>query len=214
MQDFLTVLPMAFVMVAGPQIVTAIMLAAGERPRRDSAFFLAGAAAATLLGVTVAYEVARLLKSRATGTTGDAGAERALDFAILGLLLFLAWKVFRDRRRSAPPRWMAKLETASPLLALRVGFLLFLLLPGDVITMATVGAFVAHRGMPWWHCLPFVALTLALAGAPLILLLLFGARSARALPAAREWMSSNSWIVSEIVIAFFLIMTLRELLAP
>lgn len=213
MHDFLTVLPMAFVMVAGPQIVTAIMLAASQRPRRDSGFFLVGAAGATLLGVAVAYAVAGTLKHRTSSSAGDA-TDRAIDGAIVALLVALAWKVFRDRTRSEPPRWMAKLQTASPLFALRIGFLLFLLLPGDIVTMATVGAFVAHHGMPWWHCLPFVGLTVALAATPLILLLLLGRRVGRVLPKARAWMSSNSWIVSEVVIAFFLVMTLKDLLGP
>ena len=107
---------------------------------------------------------------------------------------------------------MAKLESATPLFSLRIGFLLFLLLPGDLISMFTVGAYLAHHGAPWWHGLVFVALTVALAGIPLLLLLALGKRAQALLPKARDWMTKNSWIVSEIVIAFFLLMTLKDLL--
>jgi hypothetical protein len=31
-------------------------------------------------------------------------------------------------------------------------------------------------------------------------------------PQARDWMTTSSWIVSEVVIAFFLLMTLKSLL--
>jgi len=213
MNDLPIVLPMAFVMVAGPQIVTAILLATGVRPRRDSAFFLLGAGAATAIGVTAAYWLTGLLGKHASPFQGDDRIERAVDLAIVVLLLLLAWKVFRQRRCTEPPRWMAKLETATPLFALKMGFLLFLLLPGDLLSMATVGAHLAHHDAPWWHCLFFVALTVSLAGLPLLLLLSLGKRAQVLLPETRNWMTKSSWIVSEILIAFFLLMTLKSLLA-
>ncbi len=206
------VLPMAFVMVAGPQIVTAILLATGTRPRRDSAFFLFGAGIATFIGVTASYFLTGLVKGRGAALGGDARVERATEVAIIVLLILLAWKVSRERGRSQPPRWMAKLESATPLFSLRIGFLLFLLLPGDLISMFTVGAYLAHHGAPWWHGLVFVALTVLLAGLPLLLLLALGKRAQALLPKARDWMMKNSWIVSEIVIGFFLVMTVKDLL--
>jgi pilus assembly protein TadC len=211
MRQLLTVLPMAFVMVAGPQVVTAIVLATGVRARRDSVFFLAGAAAATTLGVTLAYRLTGLLKTGVASSKADGLIEHDVDLAIIGLLLFLAWKVFRERFRSKPPAWMARLETASPFFAFRIGFLLFLLLPGDVVTMFTVGAHLARHGAAWWHGLIFVGLTVLLVAVPLLLLLLFGKRASNLLPEARDWMTKNSWIVSEIVIGFFLLMTAKSL---
>ncbi len=205
------VLPMAFVMIAGPQIVTAILLATGERPRRDSAFFLLGAGVATFLGVTASYFLTGLMKHRETGSF-DPRVARAIEIAILVLLAALAWKVWRERGRSQPPKWMAKLEDATAVFALKIGFALFLFLPGDLISMFTVGAYLAHHGAPWWHGLVFVAFTVALAGIPLLLLLALGRRSRALLPEARDWMTKNSWIVSEIVIGFFLLMTAKDLL--
>ena len=138
--------------------------------------------------------------------------ERAIEVAIIVLLVFLAWKVSRERGRSQPPRWMAKLESATPLFSLRVGLLLFLFLPGDLVSMFTVGAYLAHHDAPWWHGLVFVALTVALAGIPLFLLWRSANGRRRSCREARDWMTKNSWIVSEIVIAFFLLMTLKDLL--
>jgi small neutral amino acid transporter SnatA (MarC family) len=48
----LTVLPLAFVMIAGPQIITAVLLATGRDPRRNSLAFLTGAALAITAGTT------------------------------------------------------------------------------------------------------------------------------------------------------------------
>ncbi len=203
---------MAFVMIAGPQIVTAILLATGARPRRDSAFFLLGAGAATSIGVTAAYRLTGLLRGRASPLEGDARVQHAIDLGILGLLLFLAWKVWRGRGSTRPPRWMAKLETATPFFALEVGLFLFLALPGDLISMVTVGAHLARHGAAWWHGFVFVALTVALAGLPLLLLLSLGNSAQVLLPKARDWMTKESWIVSEIVIGFFLLLTMKDLL--
>ena len=213
MRAVMTVLPMAFVMVAGPQIVTAILLATSVRPRRDSALFLLGSAAATTIGLTAAYGLTGLFRKAAWHSGRDLRLEHAIDVAIVVLLLFLGIKVLRDRARTEPPRWMARLETATPAFALRIGFLLFLLMPGNLVSMATVGASLARHDVAWWHCLIVAAFTVALAGIPLLVLLLLGERAKNLLPKARDWMTRNSWIVSEVVIAFFLLMTLQGLLA-
>ena len=84
-------------------------------------------------------------------------------------------------------------------------------MPTDVLTMVTVGAYLARHGDPWWHSLPFLLLTLLLAGLPLIILLLLCRRAEILLPKLRDWMSTNSWVVSEAVIVFFLILTISGL---
>ena len=71
---------------------------------------------------------------------------------------------FLARKKANPPKWMGRLETASPRYSFRPGFLLLGLFPGDILTSLAVGAFLASHGHPWWHVLPFVALT-AVAGA-------------------------------------------------
>jgi hypothetical protein len=203
---------MAFVMVAGPQIVTAILLATSVRPKRDSALFLLGAAGATIMGLTAAYELAGLFRSAGWHWRGHERLEHVIDLAILVLLLALAVKVFRDRARTQPPRWMARLETATPAFALKIGFLLFLLMPGNILSMATVGAYLARHGVAWWHCLIVVAFTVFLTAFPLLILLVLGERAKARLPKTRDWMTRNSWIVSEAVIAFFLLMTVKSVL--
>lgn len=212
MRAVMTVLPMAFVMVAGPQIITAILLATSVRPKRDSALFLLGAGAATTIGLTAARGLAGVFRDSGWHWRGDQRLAHVIDIAILNLLLALAAKVFRDRKRTQPPRWMARLETATPAFALRIGFLLFLLMPGNILSMATVGAYLARHDVAWWHCLIVAAFTVFLVGIPLLILLLLGERAKARLPQARDGMTRNSWIVSEVVIAFFLLMTVKSLL--
>jgi hypothetical protein len=59
--------------------------------------------------------------------------------------------------------------------------------------------------------LPFVLLAALLAGVPVIVLILLGKRANIILPRIRDWIDTNSWIVNEIVIGFFLVMTIAGL---
>ncbi len=144
-------------------------------------------------------------------TVGDKGI--ALDVIILVLLLFLAFNVYRKRNDSEPPKWMGRLQEASPGFSFRLGFLLLGIFPTDIVTSVTVGAKLARAGLPWWPTLVFVAVTLLVLAMPA----LTGGRAGRACadvpPQARDWMNANSWIVSEIVLAIFIVLEIRNLLA-
>ena len=78
--NIVKILPLAFVMIAGPQILSAIFLATSENWRRNSAAYVAGAALAITLIVTIAYV--------AGGGVSDAGAsDNTLDILVLVLLV-------------------------------------------------------------------------------------------------------------------------------
>ncbi|MBX7269786.1 GAP family protein [Micromonospora sp. Llam7] len=207
--NFLTLLPLAVVMIAGTQLVAAVFFASSDRPRPASLGYLAGAAIVVGGGTTLAWLAARLFKIN-FGDGGRGAIERGIDWLVLVLLAVLAVVVFR-RRRSGPPGWMGRLQHAGPAYALKVGLLLFLAMPADDLTMVTVGASAARHDLPWWHLLPFVLLTLALLALPLLALLLLGHRAAGVLPRIRDWANSHSWLVSEAVIAFFVVITIFDL---
>jgi membrane protease YdiL (CAAX protease family) len=202
MQGLLTVLPMAVVMSAGPQIVTATFLATSQDAKRNSLAFLAGVFAATMIGVTVFF----LLGGGLAGKQD--GGKDWLDWVIIGLLVLLVIRVYVKRNETEPPKWMGRLQRADARFAVTIGFLLYLLMPTDLIAMATVGAYLARQGEPWWHSLGFVILTVLIAGLPLTVLLAMGKRAESLLPKIREWMNTNSWIVNEAVLLFFLAMAL------
>jgi hypothetical protein len=199
------ILPMAFVMIAGPQILSAIFLATSENWRRNSAAYIAGAALSITLVVTIAFFLG-------DGATSAGASNDTLQIVVLVLLVAAALRTFLKREESEPPKWMGKLQTASPRFSFRLGFLLLGVFPTDIFTSFAVGAYLASHGDPWWHLLPFLGLTLLFLALPAILLLLFGKRAQAFLPKARDWMNANSWVVSEIVIALFIVITLNSLL--
>lgn len=106
---------------------------------------------------------------------------------------------------------MGSLENASPRFSFRLGFLLLGVFPTDILTSVAVGTYLSGHGDPWWHALPFIALTLLFLSAPALTVLLLGRRGQELLPKVRDWMDANSWIVNEIVIAFFIVIDATNL---
>jgi Sap, sulfolipid-1-addressing protein len=136
-----------------------------------------------------------------------------LDGFLVLLLVVAAIHKYRTRKTSKPPAWMGKLEESTPKSAFRLGFLLLGLFPTDIITNVVVGSSLARGDDPWWYCLPFVLLTLLLEALPAIFVLLLGKRAEVLLPKVRDWMNTNSWVVSEVVIVFFIILELNNLIS-
>jgi len=202
--NFLTLLPMAFVMVAGPQILSAIFLATSEDWQRNSAAYIFGASLSITLIVTIAYLVGG-------GGSGGGPSSDMLYVIVLVLLLAAAVHTYLKRKESEPPEWMGKLQTASPRFSFRLGFLLLGVFPTDILTSVAVGGYLAAHSDPWWHYLPFVALTLLFLALPSLLLLTFRERGQAFLPKARDWLNTHSWIVNEIVIVFFIAITISSL---
>jgi hypothetical protein len=197
------VLPLAFVMIAGPQIISAFFFATSEDWKRESAAYVLGAA----LSVTAMVSLAYLVAGGAESGDGDSGLS-TLDYVVVGLLVVAMADVFRSRKNTEPPKWMGKLQSATPKLAFILGFLLLGFFPSDLVTSVSVGAHFADDGDPWWHVCVFSLVTVLLLALPALLVAALGARAEALLPKVRDWMSTNSWIVSEVVLVFFVVMIL------
>jgi Sap, sulfolipid-1-addressing protein len=208
--SFAQILPLAFVMIAGPQIVSAFFLATSPGWGKNSAAYIAGAAVSITTVVTIAYFVARGAKSAAK--TGESSSvDHVIDSILLALMLFLIVRVYLTRRTSEPPKWMSKLQTATPKFSFLLGVALLGFFPTDIASSIAAGLFVARHGDPWWQCLPFVGLTLLLLAVPSLTVLLLGKRAGVVLPKIRDWMNQNAWVINEIVLVFFAAMTINSL---
>ena len=200
------ILPLAVVMIAGPQILSAVFLATSERARASSLAYIAGVTGAVTVGVSLVFFVAKAAGAN-TNSSGTSSGNETVDWIIIGLLVALLVRVFLNRANMQPPKWMARLQSATPKFALGLGFLLFILMPTDILTMVTVGMFQAAHDAPWWHNLYFIGVTVLLISLPLLIVLLLGRRADRVLPKVRDWMNDHSWVVSEAVILIFLAIT-------
>ncbi|GKZ15760.1 GAP family protein [Haladaptatus sp. T7] len=203
--SLLQVLPLAFVMIAGPQFLSAIFLATSENWRRNSAAFVFGAALSITLLVSLTYFLG-------IGANRQQGSNTALSAIVLVLLLAAMVHTYLTREESEPPKWMGKLTSASPRFSFRLGFLLLGFFPTDILTSVAVGSYLASNGLPLTDSFGFIVVTLLILAFPSLVLLAFGKRAEAFLPKAREWMNDNSWVVSEVVILLFVGMSLNNLL--
>ena len=108
--NFLTVLPLAVVMVAGSQLVVAVFLASSDRPRAASLGFLAGAGLVVAAGVTVGWLLARLVGGVAADASAVAGrVDRgpAIDLVVLALLVCLAVLIWVPNGTASGPPTLA-----------------------------------------------------------------------------------------------------------
>jgi Sap, sulfolipid-1-addressing protein len=190
------ILPLAFVMVAGPQILSAIFFATSESWRGNSAAYVLGAALSISIIVTLAFLLAN-------GASDEGASDDTLYYIVLALLLFGMLHTFRTRKTAETPKWMGKLQTASPRFSFRLGFLLLGVFPSDLVTSISVGSYLTAQGNPLWYFLPFLALTLLFLALPGLSVLVIRKRAEVFLPKARDWMNTNSWIVNELVLLLF-----------
>jgi thiol:disulfide interchange protein len=201
--DILKVLPLAFVMVAGPQIITSFFFATSPSWKKISGAYVLGAAIAIPLVVGASY-----LLANGAETHDESTGLTTTDYVVLALLAFAIVRTFSKRDESEPPKWMGKLQSATPKSAFVLGFLLLGFFPSDLITSASVGGYLANHNDAYWEALPFILLALGFLAAPALLVVAMGDRAQALLPKVRDWMNTNSWIVSEVVLVFFVAIVL------
>ncbi|HEX7309885.1 MAG TPA: GAP family protein [Gaiellaceae bacterium] len=63
----------------------------------------------------------------------------------------------------------------------------------------------------WWYSLSFIFATSFVAALPVLLVLLLGKRAEVFLPKVRDWMSANSWIISGVILVFFIAIEINSI---
>jgi cytochrome c biogenesis protein CcdA len=200
----LQILPLALVMVMGPQILTSIFLVTSNKPVKNSIALLIGVVLAASLSVLIWFGLVDALGFHPK--EGDSPS--TLDYIIAGLLVLLAIHVYRGRGTAEVPKWMTALQEAEPKRAFSLGFLLILLMPTDIIAVISTVNFLHdnhENAVDGW---PLVAATTLLMALPFIAYELLGRRAREAMPGLREWLTTNAWLVNLIVIIYFIYSTL------
>jgi hypothetical protein len=204
------ILPLAITMMAGPQIMSAIIFVTASKPVKVSASFIAGVAIATTVGVAIALAAVGLLgNSVSLGDSSENGSTgHIIQYLLIGALVALAVKNYLGRATAEPPRWLGALQSADSKKALKTGLLVIGLMPSDIIIMLTVAVNLVQSDAGFLAALPFIGATILVAALPLLLFLLFHRRAQRLMPKVRDWMNSNSWLVNIIVCVVFILLIL------
>ncbi|MSU76037.1 GAP family protein [Patescibacteria group bacterium] len=204
-----SIVPLAITMMAGPQILSAIIFATSKKPIKASAAFTLGVAIAVTLGVFITTTIASAIGAQASsGTSEPSTAAQAVQIGLVALLIFAAFRSYRKRETIKPPKWLGKLQGASPRRAFEVGALLILFFPSDLVILITTGIHLASKNLDVVAALPFIALTTLIAALPLLGLVLFHKKAVTAVPAIRKWMNDSVWLVNIIVYVIFIFLIL------
>jgi hypothetical protein len=195
-------LPLAVAMMLGPQIVSSVFLATSRRPKPNSLAYLGGVGLALAIGLTVSFVTAKLFNSGAEEP--GAGGSAVFKWLVVGALVALAIKAFLGRHEVKTPEWMSSLQQAEPGSAFKLGLLLILVMPTDIVVMLAVGEYLVLNGLSLLDAAGFAVLTLLIAALPLLAYLLAGERAEEGLPAIQDWMNEKSWLISIVVYAFFI----------
>ncbi|MGH8982715.1 MAG: GAP family protein, partial [Acidimicrobiia bacterium] len=146
------------------------------------------------------------------GSLGDSSdnssAGTIIQILLVVLLALAALKNYLGRNTAEPPKWLRSLMAADPKKALRIGLLVILLMPSDILIMLTVGMNLEHNDDSLIGALPFIGATILVAALPLLTFLLFHRRAERAMPTVRDWTNSHSWLVNIIVCGIFIALIL------
>jgi hypothetical protein len=204
----LQILPLAITMMAGPQIVTAIILVTTPKPIPVSLAFLTGVAIAATVGTTIAWIIANLLGNAIDfGDSGDnTSTGHIIQYALVGLLVLFALKNWRGRATAEPPKWLGTLMDADWKRALKTALLLIFCMPSDIVVMFTVGMNLSHGGAEWYEVIPFLVATVLIAALPFLGYVLFRRRAQVAMPKMRDWMNIHSWLVNIGVAGIFILL--------
>jgi cytochrome c biogenesis protein CcdA len=202
----LEILPLAITMMAGPQIISAIIFVTAKKPVPVSLAFVGGVAIATTVGVLLMYLVGKALDLDLGDPSDSSSSGSIIQYALIALFALGAIKNYVRRETVEPPKWLGKLQEAGPNEALRTGLLVILLMPSDLIILLTVGANLDHNNSSFAAALPFVGATTLVAALPLLGFLVFHRRAVTAMPKLRDWMNANAGIVNVIVCLVFVVL--------
>jgi hypothetical protein len=204
----LDILPLAITTMVGPQILASIIFITSRRGAvKVSAAYLAGILLASSAFIVAVFVVARLLGISADAAGHAAKKVNVVETILISLLILASVRSYLTRATAKPPKWIAKLEETKPKGAFELGLLLICFMPADIVVMITVGLHLAAHGSnpsDLLNILPFLAVVLLIAGAPLLSYLLFRKQAMRLVPRVRDWMQDNSWLVNIIIYLFFI----------
>ena len=206
----LAAIPLAITMNAGPQIMSALIFVTANKPIKLSVYFLTGVVIAVTVGVTVTFGLASVFgNSISFGDSSHSGSlGNIIQYVLVGLLVILSIRSYLTRATSEPPRWLGTMQNAKPRTAFLAGLLLLSIFPSDFVVLITVGVNLAQSGSNLLAAVPFVAATILIAALPMLSYLLFRHRAQQLMPKVRDWMNTNSWLVSIIVYVIFILLIL------
>lgn len=186
----LTLVPLAVVMVTGPQILTAMILATDERRGPLTLRFLLGA----IVGMAIVSGLAFLTGFTISNTFTLPNFVKWTVIALLALVM-VATFVGRNGNTRTKAKETHRRQPNPFLLAI----LLLGVFPTDLLTNLAIGASLSEHPAPLGYLLLFIAVTCVLLLIPLAIVAILGERAHGVLDSLSEFIKRYTWVLTEVI---------------
>ena len=196
------ILPLALGIAISPvPIIAAILMLFSQRAGGTSIGFLAG----WILGIIIATGIFTVLAGSLT-TGGQPATWASWTKIVLGVLLLLVGlRQWRGRGgEHATPKWMAAIDSFTPVKALGLGFLLSAVNPKNLLMAAAAGVVIGSAGISIGGEIVAVAVFTVLAAStvavPVIAYLVAKQKMRGPLDAMKAWLQAKNTTVMSVLI--------------
>lgn len=196
------VMPYAIGVFASPlPVIIAIVMLFTDRPKVISAVYIGTWTVGVLLATVIFIFLARFFEQ----SEDPRGWVPWLRVVLGLLLLFMAFKAWRGRN-DPPPAWLSSVMQADTRQAFRLGVLLSIANPKELVMALAAGVAIGTSGVGVGAAavatLVFLAVGAASVILPFVIFIAGGQRALRSLESARGWLQENSVVVAAVVLAF------------
>jgi threonine/homoserine/homoserine lactone efflux protein len=200
-------LPLAIGVAVSPiPIIAIILMLLSKRAGSNSATFLAGWVIGIVAVVSIVVAVAGT--TDLDGTTGQATGTSWLKVALGVALLLVGARHWRQRPKEGEPavlpKWLASIESITPLKAGGLGFVLSAVNPKNLILMVAAGVAIAQgasgAGEKAGSIVVFLLIAASTVILPVLLYWIMGERAQPTLDSANEWLTQNNSAVMAVLI--------------
>lgn len=209
MGENIQVIPMATIMMLGPQILSAMFILTGKNRIKASLAYILSIFCAATLGTLALMLIVDIFNLGIPRDSGPSTLVTMVKYAVVALLAFGIYKNYRDRNKKITPKWMKVIMAGKPKDNFKLGFFLVYVAPTDLTVMFSVAFYLKLHGNNLLDALPFLLTTALFAATPLLISLVFRKRSEIFLPKANKWLTQNSWMVQAFVLALFIYLILK-----
>lgn len=204
------ILPLGIGVAVSPfPIIAVILMLLTRRAKSNAPAFLAG----WIVGLAVVGVIVLLISSGADVATYDerSTAASALRALVGVLLLLLAWRQWQNRPEKGEepqmPRWIQRIESVNPAMALGLGALLSGLNPKDTTLAVLAAVAIAQAGLSAGESAVTLAIFIAIATvsvvAPITLYFALGERAEETLNGWKAWLTENNATVMAVLFLVF-----------
>ncbi|MGX6509430.1 GAP family protein [Rhodococcus sp. SJ-2] len=195
------VLPLAVGVAISPiPIVAVILMLLSRNARATSSGFGVG----WVVGILAVTGIAIVLSGSATPDDGGGSSTGWIKVALGLLLIFLAFKQWRSRADTTPPKWMQAIDQFTFIKAAGLGLVLSAVNPKNLLLCASAGVAIGTAGLSSGNAtvvwLIFTVLAACSVLVPVIGYAFAADRLADSLDAAKNWLQANNHMVMALVL--------------